>query len=291
MAAVDDEFRQLVVKFRQQSVRQNDIPRIYSLLCRAHPLTDKPPYFPIKDYRQITLGRQQFWPIAKMLPLAAKLYEAAYSPPPGSPLIFKEVNFVKPIQNILERTSVPVVYLVRHPCATVLSQVHGQLQGKMPARRQSRLRELLLMEAPALAERFADILAGSDVMQKAALRWRYEIESCVPVVRASANGMLLTYEQLADDARTHVKAMFTHFCLGYSEQTDRFIEMLYALKPAGKTGPRRTGWGDKFYSVYRNPAETKDSWKQKISSEDRRKVEAIVEDSDAVACCAALGHW
>jgi len=101
----------------------------------------------------------------------------------------------------------------------------------------------------------------------------------------------MTYEQLADDAYTHVKTMFAHLGLAYSDQTTRFIDALYGLKNAGGGGPRHTGWGDSYYSVYRNPRDQKDAWKARISAEDRCKIEAIVGDSTAVSYCAALGGW
>ena len=101
----------------------------------------------------------------------------------------------------------------------------------------------------------------------------------------------MTYEQLADDAYMHIKTMFAHLGLAYSNQTTRFIDALYGLKNANGDGPRHTGWGDSYYSVYRNPRKQKDAWKARISPEDRRNIEAIVRDSAAVSRCAALGAW
>lgn len=291
MAAVEPEFRHWFDKLRNQLVVDEDIPRIYSLLCAAHPLMNKPPFFTDKAYRQATFGRKQIWPLARRLRLAQWIYRSAYSPQPGPPLVFKEVTFIKPIRNLLERTSVPVVYLVRHPCATVDSDVKGQTQGKMPSSRQRGLREILLEHAPALAERFADVVAGSDIVRRTALLWRCEIETCVSIVRQSSNGMVLTYEQLADDAHTHARQLFAHFGLRYGEQTEQFVDYLYSLNSAERKIPRRTGWGDKYFSVYRNPREQKDAWKSTMSAADRKKVEAMVEDSPAVAFCSALGHW
>ena len=291
MMAVDQKFRQWFDKLKRQQVGERDIQSIYLLLCRAHPFINKPPFFSEKLYRQSTFGRRQMWPIAKVVPLARKIYREAYSTQPGPPLAFKEVTFVKPLQNLLERTSIPVVYLVRHPCATVLSDVTGQMQGKMPSSRQRQLRDVLLEHTPELAERFESVIAGTDLVQRTALLWRCEIETCVQMVRHSTNGMVLTYEQLAEDAYTHAKELFAHFGLRFSEQSERYIDFLYGLKGDGQHAPRRTGWGHSYFSVYRNPREEKDAWKARISADDRRKVEAIVEDSPVVQFCAVLGHW
>jgi hypothetical protein len=103
--------------------------------------------------------------------------------------------------------------------------------------------------------------------------------------------LVLTYEQLADDAFTHTKTMFAHLGMKYSDQTTQFIDALYGINSATRGTPKRTGWGDSYYSVYRNPREQKDAWKARISPEDRRKIEAIVGESTAVSHCAALGGW
>ncbi len=291
MARTDATFRDWFDRLKQGNVTESDLPRLYAALRIAHPLTNKPPYFPEKQYHQVSVFRERLWPVARAIRLGAMAYGWVYSPPPGPPLVFKEVTFVKPLRTLIERTSMPVVYLVRHPCATVLSEVTGQKQGKMPQDRQRRLGELLRREAPNLADEFADVIASNDIVKRTALLWRYEIESCVPLVTQSPRGKLLTYEQLADDAHEHTRAMFRHFDLEYSNQTRSFIDSLYEIRATSDRGPARTGWGDKYYSVFRNPRKEKDAWKGKISAEDRCNIERIVGDSNATRQCAALGRW
>ena len=101
----------------------------------------------------------------------------------------------------------------------------------------------------------------------------------------------MTHEQLADDAYTHAQALFAHLEIAYGEHTVRFIDRLYDVNADGRRGPQRTGWGKKYYSVYRNPREQKDSWKRKMPREDRAKVEEIVQGDAAIEYCAALGQW
>ncbi len=158
MAPINSDFRGWMHRLKQQEVRQQDLQQLYPLLSKAHPLTNKEPFFP-KRYRQFTLGRRQLWPVARVFPVAARAYGALYSPPCGAPIIFKEVTFIRPLQNLLEKTDVPIIYLVRHPCATVLSEVYGQEKGKMPSGRQQRLKEILCEHSPDLADRFADVCA------------------------------------------------------------------------------------------------------------------------------------
>lgn len=290
LSAVNPEVRQWFDKLKQQAVAEGDLARIYALFYPAHPLTNKAPFFDDKSYALRKRGRSQLWPLARMARPARWLYRAAYSPRPGPPLVFKEVTFIKPLRNLLERTSIPVVYLVRHPCATVLSSMTGQMRNGMPPR-VGQLREILLEHAPAFAERFRDIVEGTDILQRTTLLWRFEVETCVTLVRQSSHGIVMTYEQLADDAYTHVKTLFRHFGLTYGEQTQRFIDDLYQLHGGSRLAPRRTGWGSKYFSVFRNPREQKNSWMKMMSAEDRRKVDEIVRDSPVIEECAALGKW
>jgi hypothetical protein len=291
MTAVSPDFRNWFERLRNEQISENDVSAIYSLLCKAHPLTDKAPFFPDKSYPQRTVGREKLWPLARLAPITAGLYGKLYSPQPGPPVVFKEVTFVKPTRNLAQKTSVPIVYIVRHPCATVLSDVNGQLQGKMPSGRQQRLREVVLELMPELAERFADVLTSTDIVSRTALLWRCEVENCVTSLREASRGMVLTYEQFAEDAYTQTKRVLAHFGLSYSPETERFIDAQYGIEESARGSPRRTGWGDPYYSVNRNPRLQKDAWKTRISSEDRRKVESIVADSEAVAFLSRLGGW
>ena len=291
MAAVDPAYRAWIERLKRQQVGEPDLPALYALLCRAHPYTNKPPYFPDKSYRLNTFGRRQAWPLARAIPIMRKLYESAYSPTPGPPLVFKEVTFLAALRNLLTRTSLPIAYVIRHPCATVISEVRGQQRGNMPSTRQRNLGKILRENAPAMADRFEEVLSGTDAVRREALLWRFEVESCVPLVRQSSRGMVMTYEQLADDTHGETTRLLGHFGLRFAEQTKQFVDMLLAIGATSPGARRWTGWGDKYFSIYRNPQQEKDAWKSKISSDDRRKIEEIVEDSDAVAYCATLGRW
>jgi len=289
MAAVDPEFRAWFDKLKRAAVTREDVPRLYEILRPAHPLTNKAPFFPQKSYPLRRAGRRQLWPLARVLAPARWLYGKAFTPAAGPPVVFKEVTFVKPVKNLVGSAAVPVVYLVRHPCATVLSEVRGQAQGRLS--RQQRLRELLLEQSPQLIEQFPGIVAGNDVLARTALLWRSEVESCLASVRASPSGMVLTYEELAGDAHVHARRMFAHLGIGFGDQTLTFLNALYGLGTDRGRGPRRTGWGRQYFSVYRNPREERDAWMGKMSGADRRRVESLVQGSPVIEACAAQGGW
>lgn len=291
MEKVVPEFREWLRRLKSHEITQDELPSLIKLLTRSHPLIDKEPFFS-KSFRQAQFGRRHLWLTARLAPSLARLYQTLYTPAVTSHLLFKEVTFVKPMQALLRFTNVPVVYLVRHPCATVMSDVHGQRSGKMPSGRQQNLHQILLDHDPSLAERFPEVWQGSDVVERTALLWRCEVEACLREdLRHPGRMMLVTYEQLADDAFSWSRAMLGHFNVPFDAQTDRFIEQLYNESGDSRTGPRRTGWGDSYFSVFRNPRLQKDAWKARINPVDRQKIERVMEGSSLIQRCAVLGKW
>ncbi len=290
MSPRDARFHDWFEKLKRQAVSSDDIPQLYDLLRVADPLTNKAPFFSSKSYPMTRSGRELMWPIARVLAPARWMYRRSFTPAAGPPVVFKEVTFIKPLRNLVERTEVPVIYLVRHPCATVLSEVRGEMRERKP-NRQRRLRELLLEHAPSLIDEFPEVISGADVVSRTALLWRCEVETCATLVRDARHGMLMTYEQLADDAYSQSEVLFNHLGLPFTEQTKQYLDSLHAVMRDDSHGPRRTGWGRKYFSVYRNPKTEKDSWKRRITAEEQRKIEAIVQGCPVIEQLAGLGRW
>jgi hypothetical protein len=290
MSAKDIGFRTWFNRLKQGKVGEGDLPGLYELLRPADPLVSKAPFFSDKSFPERTAGRDALWPIARLFPPASWLYRKAYTPAAGPPIVFKEVTFIKPIKALLENTSIPVVYLARHPCATILSEIRGLGHERNPAR-QRRLRQLLAEHAPHYLDRFGSIVESSDAISRTALLWRCEVESCVDSVLKSGTGMLLTYEQLAGDAYNESDRMLNHLGLKFGPGPQRYLDQLHDENAGSGNARRRTGWGKKYFSVYRNPRLEKDSWKRRITPEERRSIEAVVQGSPAIERLAALGKW
>ena len=284
-------FRLWFDELKLEKIEEKDLPELYSMLIKAHPFTNKPPFFPEKSYRQPVFARQAMWPVARIVPFVSRLYERVYTTPPGPPIVFKEVTFIKPLKNLLERTSMRIAYLVRHPCATVLSEIRGQRQGVMPGGRQAHLGEIIARYNPELAREFREIVTGADIVKRVALLWRCEVEACVPLVRHSPNGLLVAYERLATETASESRRLLSHFGLRFGDQTQRYIDYLHGLSSKIGNPARRTGWGKKYFSVYRNPGDQHEAWKLQISKEDRQKIDSVVKGSQVFEQCAALGGW
>lgn len=277
-------------RLKRGDINSEDVPKLYEALRVADPLVNKAPFFSAKSYPGHTACRRQLWPLARVFPPARWAYRNLFTPAAGPPLVFKEVTFINPLRSLLERTSIPILYLVRHPCATVLSEVRGQGRERRPAR-QRRLHELLREHAPWLGQQFPHVVSGSDPVQRTALLWRCEVELCAALVRESSHGLLMTYEELAGDAYNNSARMFAHFGIAFTPQTKDYLDALHREERGRVKGPRRTGWGKAYFSVYRNPKSEVDSWKQRITADEQQKIEQIVQGSPVIEHLAALGKW
>lgn len=261
---------------------------LYRLLKPADPLTNKPPYFDCKSYPVRTLGRNQVWAAARLISPVSALYRRLYSPQADAPLIFKEETFVKPIQSLLRFTDIPIVYLTRHPCATALSEISGAAEGKRRNGRLDGLEQILQQNSPELFERYGRKLRNLSQFAQLALLWRSDVETIFRCVRSSRPIKLMTYEQFLDDPYDSARSVFEHFELNFPRETRQYLNELYAIKPGSTVA---TWWGDRYFSVKRNPQGMKDAWKKKVSAKDRASVEQVTRDSPTFQTLADLGGW
>lgn len=266
---------------------RTDRQTLYDALRPANLSISKPPFFPKQWWRR---GHHPLWVASRALPRGEKLYRLFdNSPPRGTPVVFKEISIEHHVESLIRQLGVPVVYLVRHPCGSVLSDWRGQQQGAMPTGRQRHLREFLETYAPPdLAEQFMPRLAGMDDLQRSALLWRCDAETALSGLDAAGDGHIVIYEQLCDDTVGEAEKVLGYLGLEAVAMTHDFINRLHEGRR-----PRLFGRDafDSFFTVYRNPAEQRDRWMSEITAGQRRAVEEIVHPSWAFQRLAAQGAW
>jgi hypothetical protein len=262
-----------------------DLAKVYQILLPANPSLERPPFFPKKH--ALTLGKVWLRPLTLKYRLLSSLFQNLYTPRQSPPLVFKEVTMEPMMANILENTSMPIVYLVRHPCGVVASTVTGQEQGVMPVGRHTVLDKLLQKHDLQLADQYIPRLNKMSWLEKEALLWRMDVEKGVKAVQQHSQALIVIYERLCDDTLAISQQIFQHFGLDFSKQTLQYIEGLQQ-----KTPSRLREVGIKsYFSVFRNPALTKDKWKQEMSLENQQRVFQLIQDSAAFQECATLGRW
>jgi hypothetical protein len=252
--------------------------RIYNALLPAYPDWEKPPFFS-KDYRtRMKSGRALLWPPAKASSLVGKLYRSLYTPQEKAFVVFKEVAFEDAFQKLVKTSEMPLVYLLRHPCAVVSSILRGQEQGLMGSRRQQVLPAFLQDHAPALWDRYGEGIDLLSPHQKEALLWRTAVERCQKAFGLRDSASVVFYENLCRDPLGVSTEVLHGFGLDLTPQVRDFIGA--SSDPNFASRGRRSEVGtNKYFSVFRDPLVAMDSWKEALSAEQRLEVLEIVRDS------------
>ena len=229
--------------------------------------------------------------IARKNPVISKLFEYLYAPQ-GSPyLIFKEVGCVNLCINLLKTNALPIVYLVRHPCAVIHSVIEGQKKGLMVSGRRTVLESLLRNTAPHLFEQWKDKLKSLSIYQQETLMWLADIEQIIPILDAEPNqGLLVFYEALTDDPISVSHDIFSHFGLKMESQSIDFINESTGISAASFSKQTEL-LTNPYFSVYRNPKTSRDRWKTEISEENRRQIIEIVSESKIFQMGVQQGLW
>lgn len=251
-------------------------------------LSRKSPFFK-KNYSRET-GIEKIWICSRAVRPVKFIYSYLYTPKSNTSMVIKEVDFEQEMSNLLIISSIPLVYLIRHPCGNILSHLKGQESAKMTTKRNQYLGKFMKKNAPDLYERHKGEIANMSVLEIVAWFWRISLDLGVKAIQESGRGKLLTYEQLCDDADGCAKSIFEYFGLSYPTVAQDFVAGLYASDASQSSG-RKQDLMDGYFTVHRNPRKQKDAWKSKITSEQRNVIEIIVKDSPAFEYCAALGNW
>jgi hypothetical protein len=266
---------------------EQQIPTLYNELIHANPLTEKAPFFPKEDVA--TKGIELLWKASRILPLLRPLFSTLYTPRDNRLLVFKEVTFEDEMDCLLSLKEIPVIYLVRHPSATVASLLRGQAGGKMPRGRLTVVESLVKKHSTELAEEFGDQIDSMDDVELNAVLWRIDTEKAIRALDKYGHGYLLTYEQLCDDAYVHVRKICSEFGLDFHPQMEQFLDSLYSSETVIDSSPKDVR--DSYFTVFRDPRKTKDEWKKKWSVENEQKVARIVSNSITMERCSQLGGW
>lgn len=269
-----------------EQLTESDLAKVYKILLPARPKIDRPPFFP--KIHEMTWGKTWLRPAGLQFKSLGYLFKKLYSPRNTPPLVFKEVTMEPMMQNLLARTTMKVVYLVRHPCGVVASTIKGQRAGVMPVGRHSVLDKLLIKHDPALAESLTTRWNQLGALDKETLLWRLDVEKGIAAAKSHPNALIVIYEDLCQRPEELTRQVFEHFKLDLTAQTLSFLENLSREKQ-----PR--GWREiginSYFSVVRNPAAMKNKWKQQMSAVDQQRVLGWVADSEAFQYCANLGRW
>ncbi|MBE9042053.1 sulfotransferase domain-containing protein [Oscillatoriales cyanobacterium LEGE 11467] len=292
LAKTQPEIGKSLEMIRSPQLSSSQRSQLYHSLLPAYPAIEKPPFFSKNYQTPLSWGRAATWPISRRMALAGHLFKKFYTPNTASTntptLIFKQVEMVDIIAPLLQQVEVPVVYLMRHPCAVVWSRIQGQQKALMPQGRAQKLDNILRDCFPELAEQYAGKLQTT--AQKEAMLWRIDVEAATSICEESPKGLPIFYEDLVENTLPVVNRVFRHFGLSLTQETVSFIED--STDKTSKMGQKRGEIGiDPYFSVFRNSQVACNKWKKQMPAEDRARVIEIVRDSKPFKMAANRGFW
>lgn len=264
------------------------LKQVYSALIPAYPALEKPPF--LHKVNSFNAGRNLLWPVARKFGVASRLFSRLYTPRDNPPLVFKEVTMEPMMANVLLRTTMPVVYLIRHPFGVISSLLEGQARNIMPTGRIGVLDSLMRKHDPALADRYTGELSSLSPAQLNALLWRMDVEKAWQSMNGNQRALLLFYEDLCKNTEERAQEVFSHFNIGFVEEVKDFISK--STVPGHKSSIRSKAITQKsYFSVYRDPLKSMNKWKDKLDKPDRDAILDIFSGSEAIETYLSHGHW
>lgn len=279
---------QCVEKIHDESLNDLDLASIYQNLIPSNPLTDKPPFFK-KNYSR-DISKKLIWILSRRMSFMNTVFEKLYTPRCHPSLVFKEINRVDLMKPLLHKTSMRIIYLMRHPCATVASGMRGQQLGLMNSGRMDILEDLLKNHDPHLVERLSGNISNMDKLEMSALLWRYDADRSFEVAYGHPQAQIVLYEELCDDCLTVSRRLFDHCQIPWNDQVQQYLEELLACDD-GTPGRRGKDIMNSYFTVYRNPTLTKDRWRKSLSDTDQKRILDLVSDSPSYRYAIDRGYW
>lgn len=268
------------------------LERVYDALLPADPRAEKPPFF-ARSYRaRCPVGKRFLWPAARKNAVAARLFRRLYTPLGRPPIVFKEINFERALNGLVNGLGLPIVYLVRHPCAVAWSHMRGQELGVMHSTREHGLAKRLATFDPELADRFAPHVDDLSMAQRRALLWRISVEQGLRIARSGNGGRVrvVIYERLCRDPAGELAELFRHVGLSVPEETLAFLRESTSASTRARLR-RGEILSGAYFSVFRNPIESMTRWREQMPDDARREVIEILRDSPAYAYGLEHGGW
>ena len=276
------EISKSIESIRSCNFSNKDLSYLYKTLLPAYPECEKPPFFYKKDC--FNFGKKLIWPLSRKNSFCADIFTSIYTPKKQPMLIFKEVALVDLLIKLLE-VGIPIVYIVRHPCAVVSSVMEGQKKMLMPDKRRSVLDSLLYKHQPELWKQYKDRINELEVCEQQALLWLIDVETALNACRNTSNSFVVLYEKLAKQPLEVSKKIFNHFRLEMTPQSITFIEESTKNSSTSRIKTGEVGINS-YFTVFRDSNFSCDRWKQEMPFEEQAKVLKIVEGSNAFSLYA-----
>lgn len=175
------------------------------------------------------------------------------------------------IANPAAAAGLKILYLVRHPCGNILSNLRGVEAGKMVV---PVLPQPWLMRA-ALGDDLAAEVAGADLDRLEIFAWRWRIINglMARLAEGQPHVRVLSYEDLCDDPLGVARGLFEWTGLDWDARVEGFLKASLAA----------TGDAAGYHDTTRNPAVAARKWQGEMDPADIDRVLEICRESPAFA--------
>jgi hypothetical protein len=260
---------------------------IISVFAEVNSKTVKPPFLPPGVAR--SLLRWAMWSATRFSDRLAPLYGRVSAV--ATPwLVFKDVHKTALLPRLVE-LGVPIVYVMRDPRAVVASNLKGQAEGLMPSQRRRDVGDILARTNPTLLEAHRDTLDDLSPAAVEALLWRADCDLALEHIDKAAKNKVVFYDEIVDDPLKGAAEMLGAFGLDIHQDVQDFI----GATVAGPDRLTRIRYGeigiDKYFSVFRNPADAAQRWRETLADADQQDVEHALEGSGAWNRGRTRGLW
>ncbi|MCQ9206660.1 MAG: sulfotransferase [Omnitrophica bacterium] len=277
--------------FKSGKFEAKYLKELYLTLLPANPWFEEPPFFQKRYATRSKKGKIFFYYLAKKITLLSKFYEWNFSPLDFPILAFKEAHMEVILEQLVTKTNIPIVYILRHPCAVVQSYNVGHKKGIMPAGREIILEDLLQQQNPSLAKKFEGKIKQMSLTEKTALLWYMDTERAFHAITNRQNVKIIIYENLCREPQKVVNEVFQHFGLNFPNQTISFLKNPLAFSSKIDIVIDYLLKRGSYYLVYKNSKIASEKWRYLLSSSDRKRILDLVSDSIAFTYGTTFGKW
>ena len=186
-------------------------------------------------------------------------------------LVVKSVSHQLFLDRVAEHApSVKVIFLIRHPCGNVFSNLTGQGQSAMshqflPPR--DKLARLYTFDRPAETLTEAEF----DQTEILAYRWSVFNDHIMRTIDGRANVRIVRYEDLCADPIARSRELFSWVGLAWQESCERFLAASLAAD----------GDASGYHDLTRNPLIAANKWRSDMARADQQRVLEIARKSSA----------
>lgn len=164
------------------------------------------------------------------------------------------------------------VHILRNPAGYIASVMSGELNNKFQSSTLSsedyNLFQMLLDTGHGQKLGYnLDQLKKLDPVEKLAIRWRLFNEISFDACKKNKNYTLLEYENLCREPVGVAKRLFLSAGLGWDGRVEKFVRASVTNKK------------DAYYSVYKDPLDAANKWRNILSKSDIKKIANILHGS------------